>query len=227
VKHLERDLEHLKKEILTMGGMVEEAIDRAIESLLNRDHKLAQEILDGDSIIDDHEVAVEEECLKILALHQPVATDLRFIVGAIKVNNDLERMGDVAVNIAERAAFLATHPPLPSRLDFTKMTRQVQSMVRESLDALVNMDTALARKVMREDDQVDEMNRRMFGILQEVMASDTALVERAVHNLSVSRHLERIADLATNIAEDVVFMVDGEIVRHRFEDFNKPSIRAV
>jgi phosphate transport system protein len=207
--------------------MVEDAIDRAIASLLNRDHALAQEVLDGDRIIDEFEVAVEEDCLKILALHQPVAADLRFIVGAIKVNNDLERMGDTAVNIAERAAFLATHPPLSSGLDFSRMTLQVQTMVRDSLDALVNLDTTLARKVMLEDDAVDDMNRRMFEVLQVVMASDSEKVERAVHQLSVSRHLERIADLATNIAEDVVFMVDGEIVRHRFEDFNKPTTRVV
>jgi phosphate transport system protein len=227
VKHLVRDLDQLKREVLVMGNYVEESIDRAIEALLNRDQVLAERVMSGDDVLDEKEVAIEEACLKVLALHQPVAHDLRFIVAVMKVNNDLERMGDIAVNIAKRAACLAVEPPLGGPLDFAAMTEKVQTMVRGSLDALVNLDTQLARRVLIQDDDVDTMNRRMFRVLQDMMAGKPGTVERAVHTLSVSRHLERIADLATNIAEDVVFMVDGEIIRHRGEQINRGSDPAV
>ena len=227
MKHLVRDLDQLKREVLVMGNYVEESIDRAIEALLNRDQVLAERVMSGDDVLDEKEVAIEEACLKVLALHQPVAHDLRFIVAVMKVNNDLERMGDIAVNIAKRAACLAVEPPLGGPLDFAAMTEKVQTMVRGSLDALVNLDTQLARRVLIQDDDVDTMNRRMFRVLQDMMAGKPGTVERAVHTLSVSRHLERIADLATNIAEDVVFMVDGEIIRHRGEQINRGSDPAV
>ena len=221
MKHLQRDLEQLKKDILTYGAMVEESINGAITALLTRRSDLAQEIIQGDDKLDQREVAIEEFCLKVLALHQPVAVDLRFIIAVMKVNNDLERMGDLAVNIAERARYLSTHDPLQGPLDFSAMTRSVQAMVRESLDALIHLDTALARQVLTEDEEVDDMNRGMYDVLQKIMAEDPSTIKRAVHTLSASRHLERIADLATNIAEDVVFMVDGDIVRHQSEDYEE------
>jgi len=221
LKHLQRDLEQLKKDILTYGAMVEESINGAITALLTRRSDLAQEIIQGDDKLDQREVAIEEFCLKVLALHQPVAVDLRFIIAVMKVNNDLERMGDLAVNIAERARYLSTHDPLQGPLDFSAMTRSVQTMVRESLDALIHLDTALARQVLTEDEEVDDMNRGMYDVLQKIMAEDPSTIKRAVHTLSASRHLERIADLATNIAEDVVFMVDGDIVRHQSEDYEE------
>lgn len=221
MKHLLRDLEDLKRELLTMGSLVEESIDKAISAFLNRNRILAEEVKNGDRELDRREVQIEEACLKILALHQPVAADLRFIIAVMKVNNDLERMGDTAVNIAERAAYLAEHEPVRGPLDFPRMTELVQEMVRESLNALINLDTAKARWVGAHDDEVDTINRQMFVIIQRIMMEDPACVERAVHTLSISRHLERIADLATNIAEDVIFMVDGEIVRHRMEDFTR------
>jgi len=214
-KHLLHDLDQLKKDLLTMGSMVEEAANKAIASLVQRRPELAAEVLAGDDLIDRKELEVEDKCLKMLALHQPVAGDLRFIVGCIKVNNDLERMGDLAQNIAERAAFLATHDPLDVDLDFDRMVEQVRSMVSRGLDALVNLDTRLARAVCSEDDQVDHYNKQMFTQLQDLMARRPETIERAVQLLSVSRHLERIADLATNIAEDIVFMVEGEVIRHR------------
>src|SRR6185436_9092427 len=178
----------------------------------------AREVLAGDDAIDRKELEVEDLCLKMLALHQPVAGDLRFIVAVMKVNNDLERMGDHAQNIAERALFLATHAPIDVDLDFARMLDAVRKMVSQSLDALVNQDPKSARAVLAEEDAIDRLHEHMFEVLQELMARDSSTIERAVQMLSVSRHLERIADLATNIAEDIVFMVEGEIIRHSQDD---------
>jgi len=221
-KHLQHDLDRLKKEILAMGALVEEAINRAIASLTQRDAALARQVLEGDDAIDRKEVEVEDLCLKILALHQPVAGDLRYIIAVLKVNNDLERMGDLAQNIAERVTFLAVHEPVAVHLDFTLMVELVRRMVGESLDALVNQDPVLARRVCVQDDEVDRLQKQMFEILQSVMMRDPKAVERAVQVLSVSRHLERIADSATNIAEDIVFMVEGDIIRHRADPARNP-----
>ena len=218
-QHLQRDVETLKKALMDISVMVEDAINKAILALVDRRTELARDVMHGDNEIDQKEVMIEEECLKILALHQPVAADLRFIIVVLKVSNDLERMGDLAVNITERAAYLSTHPPLQVELDFPLMAERVRMMVRESLTSLINRDTELAREVLAKDDDIDDLNRDMFVSLQDLMRSDTNTVERAVHSLSASRHLERIADLATNIAEDVVFMVEGELIRHRVEDY--------
>jgi phosphate transport system protein len=226
-KHLLHDLDRLKKEVLAMGSMVEDAINKAIASLVQRDTDLAQEVLDGDDAIDRKELDVEDTCLKMLALHQPVAGDLRFIIAVLKVNNDLERMGDHAQNIAERALFLATHDPIEVDLDFARMVDTVRRMVRQSLDALVNQDPVLARKVCAQDDEVDELQRHMFDILQSLMSRNSSTIERAVQVLSVSRHLERIADSATNVAEDIVFMVEGEVIRHRQDDQPRPGAARV
>ena len=219
--HLQRDLEYLKKGLAIMASMVEDATNRALLALADRRTELAEEVMRGDDRVDRTEVRIEEECLKVLALHQPVAADLRFIITALKVNNDLERIGDLAVNIAERAAYLSRQSPLRVSLDFPRMAEGVRIMVRESLDALVNRNTDLARKVLGKDDEIDAINREMYVALQELMHKDPDTIERAVHLLSVSRHLERIADLATNIAQDVVYMVEGEVIRHRVEDYWK------
>ena|SRR5688572_16163976 len=213
-KHLQRDLERLKREVLTMGGMVEAATDLAITAVIDRRKDLAEQVTSGDDRIDAKELEVEDECLKMLALHQPVASDLRFIITVLKVNNDLERMGDLAKNIAERALQLVKQPPIDGAQDFRRMAERVRKMVHECIDALVQRDVDLARKVCVDDREVDEENKRRFEQLQEVMRKDPATVERAVCLLSVSRHLERIADHATNVAEDVVFLVDGEVIRH-------------
>jgi phosphate transport system protein len=213
-KHLQHDLDQLKRDILTMGSMVEEATNKAMAALIQRRPELADEVIAGDDLIDHKELEVEDKCLKILALHQPVAGDLRFIVGCIKVNNDLERMGDLAHNIAERAAFLSRNEPLEVTIDFTRMVERVRSMVSDSLDALVNSDTALAREVCRRDDEVDHYNKQMFRRLENMMKERPETIERASQTMSVSRHLERIGDHATNIAEDIVYMVEGEIIRH-------------
>ena len=216
--HLQKDLEHLDKELLILSSMVEDATNRAMLALVDRRLDLARQVMREDDRINHREVLIEEECLKMLALHQPVAADLRFIVAVLKVNNDLERMGDLAVNIAERAAYLATQEPLQVSLDFPKMAEGVRDMVRKSLDALSNMNPRLARHVLSMDDEIDEANRKMFDILQELMHRDPSTIERAVHLLSASRYLERIADLATNIAQDVVYMSEGRLIRHLTED---------
>lgn len=221
--HLQKDLEHLDKELLILASMVEDATNKAMLALVDRRLDLARQVMREDDRINHREVLIEEECLKMLALHQPVAADLRFIVAVLKVNNDLERMGDLAVNIAERAAYLATQEPLQVSLDFPKMAEGVRDMVRESLDALSNMNPRLARHVLTMDDEIDEANRGMFDILQELMHRDPSTIERAVHLLSASRHLERIADLATNIAQDVVYMSEGRLIRHLTEDDLKRS----
>ena len=218
--HLHRDLDLLAKEVLSVGALVEEAANHAIEALIHRRPDLAEHVMQGDDRIDQREVDVEVACLKMLALHQPVAADLRYIVAVLKVNNDLERMGDLAVNVAERALYLATHDRLDVDLDFGTMGELVRRMVRDCLDALVRRDVEVARRVIADDDRVDSINRDMFTSLEETMQADPSTVKRAVHLLSASRHLERIADLATNIAEDVIFMVDGEVIRHHPETYS-------
>jgi phosphate transport system protein len=216
---LQRDLDYLKKELMIISSMVEDAIHKALVAVFDRRVELAREVIKTDDRIDEQEVHVEEECLKVLALHQPVAGDLRFIIAVLKVNNDLERMGDLAANIAERALALAKHSPLDVDLDLPHMAEHARKMVRDSLDAITNLDTELAWKVMAMDDEIDTKNREAHTIVQEVVCKEPAVTEPAVLLLSVSRHLERIADLATNIAEDVIYLVEGELVRHRTDDF--------
>lgn len=199
-----------------MGAMVEESINKAITALVDRREELAAEVIGTDCLIDQHELLIEEECLKLLALHNLVATDLRFVVTVMKVGNDLERMGDLSENIAERASFLARHPPIAETQDLGRIADIVRTIVRRSLDALVALDTDLARQVCGADDEVDGLHRATFVQVQEIMRRDPATIARALQTLSCSRQLERIADLATNIAEDVVFLVEGESIRHRY-----------
>jgi len=215
--HLRKEIERLKKQILLMGAEVEEAVRKSVEALISRDFKLSQEVIEHDEELDHLEVEVEEACLKILALHQPVAIDLRYVIAVLKMNNDLERIGDLAVNIAERAAYLATHPPLDVPIDLRAMADLTQAMLRKALDSLVNSNVALARQVRTSDDEVDALNREMFIVIQDYIRANPERVAEAIHLLSASRHLERIADQANNIAEDVIYMVEGEIVRHKPE----------
>lgn len=217
--HLQREIDNLKKKILSMGAQVEECVNRSVDSLVKRDPRAAEEVIASDEAMDHLEVEIEEECLKILALHQPVAIDLRYVIAVLKINNDLERIGDLAVNIAERAVYLSTHPPVDIALDFVGMARITQLMLKRSLDSLVNLDPQLARLVRASDDEVDEANRQMYSLIEDFIRKHPTRVGEALHLLSVSRHLERIADQATNIAEDVIYMVEGEIVRHQPEVF--------
>ncbi len=214
-KHLERDLENLQGDLLRLAGSVEDAIHKAIRALQERDASIAEEVIEGDNQIDRDENHVEEECLKILALHQPVAIDLRRIAAALKINAELERMADLAEDIAERAERLAGLPEIPMPAKLQRMTDLTTSMVRQSLDAFVNLDANLARRVCRLDDEVDRYNRDIIDELLKAMQASPEMVEPGMSLFSATRHLERIADHATNIAEDVVYLVEGEIIRHR------------
>ncbi len=218
MKHLIRDLDKLSQDILTMGADVEHATDEAILATSGLDVERAQRVIDGDKIIDEKEVAIEEDCLKVLALHQPVAKDLRFLITVLKVNNDLERVGDLAVNIAKRAKNRARQSARDFPESFGEMVERVRAMLRKSLSALVNLDTGLAWEVRRSDDAVDDLHRDMFHAMTVLMHKDSSTVDYAVTVISTCRSLERIADLATNIAEDVIFLVDGEVVRHQGGD---------
>jgi len=218
-KHIRKEIAALKKEILALGAAVEEILYKAMKSLEERDKVLARQVMEEDSAIDQMEVEIEEDCLKVLALHQPVAIDLRLIIAILKINNDLERVGDLAVNIAERSAFLATKEKIEIPPDFMKMSEISRDMLKKSLDALVTEDPALAHKVCGMDDAVDALNREMYILIQDRIKSDPSKMESLIHLLSVSRHLERVADLATNVAEDVIYMIDGEIIRHKVEEY--------
>ena len=213
-KHWERDLENLQRHLMAMAMSVEEAIFKGTRALRERDAALAREVVDGDSAIDQEENYVENECLKMLALHQPVAIDLRRIIAALKINTDLERMADLAVNMAERALSLAELPKIavPERLQ--RMTDATTSMVRQSLDAFVMLNAEQARRVILMDDEVDRYNREIIAELIGHMERSPELVPAFISFFSAVRQLERIADHATNIAEDVIYLIEGEIIRH-------------
>jgi phosphate transport system protein len=214
-KHLQRDLDNLQRDLLSLASSVEEAIHKSIRALQHRQPVIALQVIDGDAVIDAEENHVEEECLKLLALHQPVASDLRRIAACLKINTDLERMADLAEDIAERALHLSKLPSLPVPDKLQRMTDLTTSMVRQSLDAFVNLDARLARLVCRLDDEVDRHNSAIIDELIQIMRQSPDMVEPGLSLFSATRHLERIADHATNIAEDVVYLVEGEIIRHR------------
>lgn len=213
-----REIDRLKKEILSLGATVEESVMRAVRSVIERDTKLASDVLEMDKEIDHAEVDIEEECLKILALHQPVAVDLRFIVAVLKINSDLERIGDLACNIAKQGRYLATRERIEIPFDFGGMAGKAQKMLKSALDALVNMDAVLAQGVCAADDEVDEINRAMFAKVEDAIRAEPERLDDLIRLFAISRNVERIADHATNIAEDVIYMTQGEIVRHRALD---------
>jgi phosphate transport system protein len=217
-KHLVRDLENLQRQILVMAGYVEEMIYRSIQALQEHNKALAHEVIAGDNKVDSLDNAVTEECLKLLALHQPVASDLRRIATVFMITTDLERMGDLACDIAERALVLAelNNIPMPDKLP--RMTDLTTSMVRQSLDSFVNLDGKQAKRVIRLDDDVDRFNADIINELIARMKAAPDKIEAYLSLFSAVRHLERIADHATNIAEDVLYLVDGEIVRHRYQE---------
>ncbi len=215
--HLQREINKLRKMISALGALVEDQMRRAVKAMDSRDMDLAEIVIKKDADTDRVEVGVEEECLKILALYQPVAIDLRYIVAILKINSDLERIGDLAVNIADQVHFLDKGSLVQIPFDLHGMSEKVQKMVKSSLDALVNLDTALARRVCESDNEVDDLNRQMHEMVSTAISNqDFARLKELIHWLTVTRNLERMADHATNIAEDVIYMVEGEIIRHRF-----------
>jgi phosphate transport system protein len=215
----QREIENLKKLVLSLGALVEEQINRAMLALERRDAELAREVILKDREIDSLEIVIEEECLKILALYQPVAKELRFVVAVLKMNNDLERMGDLASNIAKRARYLSKKEKIELNSEFGTVADKVQSMVKKSLDSLVNTDVRLAKEVCAADDEVDRLTKQMLKKTISAVQTNPGRTKDYFSIRSVSKNLERIADSATNIAEDVVYLCSGEIIRHQGEDW--------
>lgn len=213
-KHLLRDLEQLADDLVRMTTATEAALGRALESILTRDVTMAKTVVEGDEEIDRMEVLLEEDALKILALHVPVAGDLRFVVSAIKINHDLERIADIAANIAKRTIEMTKLPPVPPPEHFDVMAQRTRTMLREAILALVRRDPALAKRVCAEDDEVDDLNRRILAALEERMMKEPQNVPALLRWVGSVRNLERIADGATNVAEDVIYLEEGEIIRH-------------
>jgi phosphate transport system protein len=217
-RHFDQDLQALKEELLEMGGRAEAIIQKSVEALKRRDPALAEEVFTDDRAIDRLEIDVDERCVSLLALRQPMAVDLRFITAALKICNDLERVGDHAVNIAQSARRLAGEPPLKPLVDIPRMAELAASMLREALDAFVRRDGPTARRLVRRDDEVDNLNRQVFRELISYMVEDTHTITRSMELILVARNLERVADLATNIAEEVVFITEARIIKHHVEE---------
>lgn len=213
--HLENEVQKLKKMLLTLATLTEEQVEQAVSALNTRNISLAEDVIKRDAEVDQMEIDLEEECLKIFALYQPVANDLRYVVAVLKINDDLERIGDYAVNIAERARFLSQQPEHLLPVDFGPMVEKTRAMLRKALDAMIKREPDLARKVLEADEDVDNIHKDNFTKVQKAIVAHPERVELLIQLLSVSRYVERIADLATNIAEDVIYMVQGRIVRHR------------
>ncbi len=216
--HFQKELQELKEELLNMAALVEEAISTAVQSLVKRDSGLANKTFEGEDWINMMEIDIDDKCLKLLALKQPMAADLRFITSVMKIITDLERMADQAVNIAERAISLNQEPQLKPYIDIPRIAEIAQSMVKDTIDSFVDNDSKLARSVCERDDMVDGLNSQVFRELLTFMISDPQTITRAVHLMIVCRCLERIADHATNIAEDVIFLVDGRVIKHHADE---------
>ena len=215
VRHFQEELESVQGRLLEMGGLAEERVRAAVQSLVSRDVSAIDRVLHGDEPINELHVEIDSRCFKLLALHQPMATDLRAIVAAVKINTDLERVGDLAVNIAEAARRYVTHPPVKKLIDIPQMGNIAQTMLRDALDSFVRRDTVLANQVLNEDDRLDGLKTQIFRELLSYMLQDPSTVEPALDLILISRHLERIGDHATNIAEDVIFLVEAKDVRHQ------------
>jgi phosphate transport system protein len=217
-RHFEQELHELKEQLLLMGGRAESIVRKSIESLRRSDAVLAQQVFDDDRAMDRQEIDVEERCLRLLALQQPLAGDLRFITAALKISNDLERVGDHAVNIAGGTVRLAGKPLLKPLVDIPRMADLAVGMLHESLDAFVRRDAESARRLVRRDDEVDDLNRQVFRELLSYMIEDPSTITRALELVLVARNLERVADLATNVAEEVVFITEARIIKHHADE---------
>ena len=222
-RHFHDELNEVKVRLLTMSGEAETALRLAVEALLERDLEKAQQVIAGDKIINEMEVEIEDACVDLLALQQPMARDLRMLVSAIKISNDLERVGDHAVNLAESAERLARSRPIAPEPEIVEMARLARDMLADALEAFVRGDPAAGREVCLRDDKVDALNRSVFRILLTHMMEDPASIGTGLELFLVSRNLERVADLATNVAEEVVFLVEGKSIKHHAEDFTGPA----
>ena len=217
-RHFQEELGHLKNSLLQLGGLAEERVRMAVKGLVERDHVLIEPVRVGDGPLNDLHIEIDNRCFTLLALFQPMAADLRTIVAAVKINTDLERVGDLAVNIADAALRYASHPPVKRLIDIPLMGEIAQGMLRDALDAFVTGDVALAQAVLQADDRLDGLRTQVFRELLTYMLANPATIEPALDLLLVSRHLERIGDHATNIAEDVIFIVSAKDVRHHAGD---------
>lgn len=218
VRHFQEELEQLKARLLEMGGLAEDRVRKALEGLVTRDMSMVREVLGGDQPLNQLHIEVDNRCFRLLALHQPMAVDLRAIVSAVKINTDLERVGDLAVNIAEAVTRYLKHAPVKELIDIPRMAAIAQAMLRDALDAYVRRDTTLAEDVLNRDDELDGLKTQVFRELLTYMLQDTSTIEPALDLILISRHLERIGDHATNVAEDVIFMVSARDVRHHAGD---------
>jgi phosphate transport system protein len=216
--HFQQELGSLKERLLAMGGLAEDRVRTAMQGLVERDGQLIEDVLNGDMPLNELHIEIDDLCLKLLALHSPMAADLRAVMAAIKINSDLERVGDMAVNIGEAARRYTTHPPVKKLIDIPRMATTAQSMLRDALDSYVRGDMRLAQHVLDEDDELDSLKTQVFRELLTYMLQDPSTIEPALDLILISRHLERIGDHATNIAEDVIFMVSGRDVRHHAAD---------
>ena len=213
-KHFRKELEKIKNRLLKLGTMVEELVQTSVSAFENRDAELAQQVIKKDLEIDEEEVEIEEECLKVLALHQPVAIDLRFLIAVIKINNELERIGDQATNIAQRVKDIAKREKQNLFFEYSSMVEKAQTMLKMSLGALINMDDDIAWKVLQLDDEVDQMQTEAYDRITSAIGNHPEEIGYLINMLLISRHIERMADHATNIAEEVIYLIEGEIVRH-------------
>jgi phosphate transport system protein len=218
VRHFQDELDHVKARLLEMGGLAEERVRLAVRSLVDRDRTLVERVLGGDAAINQLHIEIDDRCFKLLALHQPMAVDLRAIVSATKINSDLERVGDLAVNIAEAVRRYLQHAPVKELIDIPRMAEISQAMLRDSLDSYVRRDTVLAQTVLDRDDELDALKTTVFRDLLDHMLVDAATIEPSLDLILISRHLERIGDHATNVAEDVIFMVSARDVRHHADE---------
>ncbi|MEO5618715.1 MAG: phosphate signaling complex protein PhoU [Candidatus Eisenbacteria bacterium] len=217
-RHFEREIEALKEQLLLMGGRAEQIVCKSIEALVRRDLEQAKSIFDDDKLIDRLEIDVDERCIRLFALQQPLATDLRFIMSALKISNDLERVGDHAVNIAQSAVRLSAEPVLKPLVDIPRMADLATAMLHDALDSFLRRDPETARRLCERDDEVDNLNRQVFRELLSYMIESPATITRSMDLILVARNLERVADLATNIAEEVVFINEARIIKHHADE---------
>jgi phosphate transport system protein len=220
VRHFQDELEALKARLLEMGGLAEDRVRAAVESLVSRDVQILHTVLTGDGPINQLHIEIDNRCFTLLALHQPMAVDLRAIVSAVKINTDLERVGDLAINIAEAVSRYLRHPPVKELIDIPRMAAIAQAMLRDALDAYVRRDIAMAEAVLNQDDELDALKTQVFRELLTYMLQDASKIEPALDLILISRHLERIGDHATNVAEDVIFMVSARDVRHHADEIS-------